>query len=102
MNNADIITAIHEIASPYFQFNIDVYGDKGSSSLPNIEDLHMLFFKLMGKINSKTGEEILQAIRNIDFGYKYVDVDFVKIGSIGWCIRMYFNEPYGDEYILLK
>ena len=62
MNNFEIIEVVEKIVSPYFKLNIeDFYGDRGSCTLPKIEELNILFLNLMDatknqlypKINNK-------------------------------------------------
>lgn len=100
MNNAYIITAVHEIVSPYFKFNIeDIYGDKGGNSLPNIDDLRVLFFKLIGNhhiCSIKKREELVRDVRELDVGY----VELVKIGGIGYFISITIPCHDDNEYML--
>ena len=89
MNNHEKIRLINEIVQPYYNFNLeDMYGDKGSSVYPNIEDLTCLFFKKQ-IFNIKTNEEqtMIEKIQNLNIGF----VETAKIQAIGHYIVVQFD-----------
>ena len=47
--NIENIRLVAEIVEPYFKFDMDLYGDRGSNQYPKIEELTTLFFKFNGK-----------------------------------------------------
>ena len=46
MNNQDIVNKITNIIEPFYEFDINsIYGDRGSASLPSVNELKILYFK---------------------------------------------------------
>ena len=93
MLNTEKIDLIHKIVQPYYNFELnDIYGDRGSNIMPNIEKLNILFFKKNGKDNlcclTKYEDKlILNKIKQMKFG----KVEIIKINSIGIFITIENN-----------
>jgi len=84
MTNIEKIHLVEEILDPYFKFNMDLYGDRGSCQLPKIEELTTLFFKFNGTdrklILTKEDEQLLLiTIRKLHIGM----VDICKVNGLG-------------------
>ena len=80
-HNIENIRLVAEIVEPYFKFDMDLYGDRGSNQYPKIEELTTLFFKFNGKVRltEEDEQQLLVAIRNLHIGI----VEIVKINSLG-------------------
>ena len=84
MTNIEKIHLVEEILHPYFKFDMDLYGDRGCSQLPKIEDLTTLFFKFNGTdrqlILTKEDEQLLLiTIRKLHIGV----VENCKVNALG-------------------
>ena len=84
MTNIEKIHLIEGIVYPYFKFDMDLYGDRGSCQLPKIEDLTTLFFKFNGTdrklILTKEDEQLLLiTIRKLHIGV----VEICKVNGLG-------------------
>ena len=82
--NIEKIHLVAEIVEPYFKFDMDLYGDRGSCQLPKIEELTTLFFKFNGTdrkliLNKEDEQQLLDTIRKLHIGL----VEIVKINSLG-------------------
>lgn len=71
LTNQKKITEILKITGSSWNFYIlDFYGDKGATSLPNIEELDKLCFKFVGKKLLTKSEEkrLIYEINELDIG----------------------------------
>ena len=90
-SNTELVSRIHDIVYPYYQLEIgDIYGDRGSTALPNVEDLTMLFFKRKyyrwenGKkipmdLNKEEEQTMIEQINQLHIG----TAERIKIEAIG-------------------
>lgn len=95
----DNIQAINKIVNPHFELNLDdLYGNRGGSGPPNVEELSTLFFKLKAvgrKLCSKEKrEELVDKVRELNIG----DVELMTIRDFGTYISVELYE--GINYVL--
>lgn len=96
----DNINAINKIVNPHFELNLDdLYGNRGGSGPPNVEELSILYFKLKrvkGKFCTKEKqEELVDKVRELNIG----DVEFIIIRDFGAYISVELYEG-GINYVL--
>ena len=80
-NNIEKIRLVAEIVEPYFKFDMDLYGDRGSSQYPKIEELTTLFFKFNGKVRltKEDEQQLLDTIIKLHIGM----VEIGKVNGLG-------------------
>ena len=72
MTPVEIIQIVEQIASPYFQFNMeDFYGDKNIYEHPTMEEISTLFFKLNVKdgtaaLTKEEEQQMVSEIKKLD------------------------------------
>jgi hypothetical protein len=85
MTPVEIIKIVEQIASPYFQFNMeDFYGDKNTYEHPTMEAITTLFFKLNVKdgvatLTKEEEQQIVSEIKKLDIGI----VDTMTVETFG-------------------
>lgn len=98
MNNTEIVELVNKILHPYYEFNLeDIYGDRGSCIIPNVNDVNELYFKRKSRdhkyrilsLCKKNENELVNKVKELNVG----DVDTFNIMAIGKFIRII---PYRD------
>ena len=87
MKNSEIVELVEQIVSPYFQFNMaDFYGDRGSYTYPDVNEISVLFFRKDGGRSgsrvpyiSKQHENILiEKIKDLHLEGIEIEIDTVN------------------------
>ncbi len=66
----ELVNEINQIVEPWWKFNMeDIYGDRGSSKYPAIENLTLLYWKLDGHKKSQLSKNkqnnVLNQVNNL-------------------------------------